>query len=183
MKGFPSREQVERLRQQYPKGTKICCDYMSDDPNPIEPGTVGKVMYVDDIGTLHCTFDNGRQLGLVPSVDSFHVVQSAVAEAKKELTEKHSSRYGNIYVSTCYDKSIPRVDDNGNEILCEGYFCQVFSDSDCTNEIDNFCLAEGVEITDLSDEAVAAGIMSYLGLNNEDIAQDEDESQGMSIDL
>ena len=68
-------------------------------------------------------------------------------------------------------------------MLCEGYYCQVFSDSDCTNEIDNFCLAEGVEITGLSDEAVAAGIKSYLGLNNEDIAQDEDESQGMSIDL
>ena len=67
MKGFPSRAEVERLRQQYPKGTKICCDYMPDDPNPIEPGTVGKVMYVDDIGTLHCAFDNGRQLGLVPA--------------------------------------------------------------------------------------------------------------------
>ena len=40
MKGFPSREQVEQLRQQYPKGTKICCDYMSDDPRPIPPGTV-----------------------------------------------------------------------------------------------------------------------------------------------
>ena len=113
---------------------------MPDDPNPIAPGTVGKVMYVDDIGTLHCTFDNGRQLGLVPGVDSFHVVQPAVSEAKKELTEKHSSRYGDVYVSTCYDKSIPRVDDNGNEILCEGYYCQVFSDSDCTNEIDSFCL-------------------------------------------
>ena len=111
------------------------------------------------------------------------MVQPAVSEAKKELTEKHSSRYGDVYVSACYDKSIPRVDDNGNEILCEGYYCQVFSDSDCTNEIDNFCLAEGVEITDLSDEAVAAGIKSYLGLNNEDIAQAEDESQGMSIDL
>lgn len=48
-------------------------------------------------------------------------------------------------------------------VLCEGYYCQVFSDSDCTNEIDSFCLAEGVEITDLSDEAVAAGIKSYLG--------------------
>ena len=80
MKGFPSREQVDRLRQQYPKGTKICCDYMSDDPNPIAPGTVGKVMYVDDIGTLHCAFDNGRQLGLVPSVDSFHVVQQTEDE-------------------------------------------------------------------------------------------------------
>lgn len=183
MKGFPSREQVERIKAQYPEGTRICCEYMPDDPNPIEPRTVGKVVYVDDIGTLHCAFDNGRQLGLVPSVDSFHVVQPAVSEAKKELTEKHSSRYGDVYVSACYDKSIPRVDDNGNEILCEGYYCQVFSDSDCTNEIDNFCLAEGVEITDLSDEAVAAGIKSYLGLNNEDIAQAEDESQGMSIDL
>ena len=80
MKGFPSREQVERLKQQYPKGTKICCDYMSDDPNPIAPGTVGKVMYVDDIGTLHCAFDNGRQLGLVPGVDSFHVVQQTEDE-------------------------------------------------------------------------------------------------------
>ena len=35
----------------------------------------------------------------------------------------------------------------------------------------------------MSDEAVTAGIMSYLGLNNEDIVQDEDESPGMSIDL
>ena len=183
MIGFPSREQVERLRKQYPKGTKICCDSMNEDPRPISPGTKGEVLYVDDIGTIHCAFDNGRQLGLVPGVDSFHVVQPAVSEAKKELTEKHSSRYGDVYVSTCYDNSIPRVDDNGNEMLCEGYYCQVFSDSDCTNEIDSFCLAEGVEITDLSDEAVAAGIKSYLGLNNEDIAQDEDESQGMSIDL
>ena len=80
MKGFPSREQDELLKKRYPKGTKICCEYMPDDPNPIEPGTVGKVMYVDDIGTLHCTFDNGRQLGLVPGVDNFHVVQQTEDE-------------------------------------------------------------------------------------------------------
>ena len=48
MKGFPSREQVERLRQQYPKGTKICCDCMNDDPRPIPPGTIGEVIGVDD---------------------------------------------------------------------------------------------------------------------------------------
>ena len=47
MKGFPSREQVERLRQQYPKGTKIFCDYMSDDPRSIPPGTIGEVVGVD----------------------------------------------------------------------------------------------------------------------------------------
>ena len=147
---------------------------MPDDPRPIPPGTIGEVVGVDDAGQVMTRWSNGSSLSVIPG---------AVSEAKKELTEKHSSRYGDVYVSTCYDKSIPRVDDNGNEILCEGYYCQVFSDSDCTYEIDNFCLAEGVEIKDLSDEAVAAGIKSYLGLNNEDIAQDVDESQGMSIDL
>lgn len=28
---------------------------------------------VDDMGTVHCDFDNGRRLGLVPGEDSFHV--------------------------------------------------------------------------------------------------------------
>ena len=80
MKGFPTRAEVERIKAQYPEGTRICCDYMQDDPNPIPSGTAGKVQYVDDIGTLHCAFDNGRQLGLVPGVDSFHVVQQTEDE-------------------------------------------------------------------------------------------------------
>ena len=45
---------------------------MGDDPRPIEPGTRGTVIAVDDIGTVHCCFENGRQLGLVPGEDSFH---------------------------------------------------------------------------------------------------------------
>jgi|GEM_PF-6034227 len=32
MKGFPSREQVERIKAQYPEGTRVCCEYMPDDP-------------------------------------------------------------------------------------------------------------------------------------------------------
>ena len=80
MKGFPSREQVERLRHQYPKGTKICCDCMNDGPQHISPETKGEVLYVDDIGTIHYAFDNGRQLGLVPGIDSFHIVQQTENE-------------------------------------------------------------------------------------------------------
>ncbi|MBP3746572.1 MAG: hypothetical protein J6I47_03795, partial [Ruminococcus sp.] len=34
-------------------------------------------------------WSNGSSLSVIPGVDSFHVVQSAVSEAKKELTEKH----------------------------------------------------------------------------------------------
>ena len=34
----------------------------------------GTVLHVDDIGTIHCLFDNGRQLGLVAGEDYFHKI-------------------------------------------------------------------------------------------------------------
>ena len=37
---------------------------LGNDPNPILPGTRGTVNVVDDIATVHCTFDNGRTLGI-----------------------------------------------------------------------------------------------------------------------
>ncbi len=75
MNGFMSRDQVDRIKAQYPAGTRIELDSMGDDPHPIAPGTLGTVQCVDDIGTVHCSFDNGRFLGLVPTEDYFHIVQ------------------------------------------------------------------------------------------------------------
>ena len=49
-------------------------DYMGDDPRPIASGTRGTVCFVDDIGTVHCDFDNGRCLGLIPGEDAFHAI-------------------------------------------------------------------------------------------------------------
>ena len=80
MKGFPSREQVERLRKQYPKGTKICCDSMNEDPIPIPPGTIGEVIGVDDAGQVMMRWSTGSSLSIIPGVDSFHVVQQAEDE-------------------------------------------------------------------------------------------------------
>ena len=65
---------VELYKSLYPKGTRVVVISMGADPRPIESGTKGTVDYVDDIGTVHCTFDNGRQLGLVPSTDVFRRV-------------------------------------------------------------------------------------------------------------
>jgi hypothetical protein len=70
-----SNELVEILKKKYPAGTRIVLDYMGDDPRPIAPGTKGTVRVVDDMGTVHCNFDNGRRLGLVPGEDSFHVIE------------------------------------------------------------------------------------------------------------
>lgn len=74
MSMFPSEEFVKSIKERYPAGTKICLDYMGDDPHPIAPGTKGVVRSVDDIGTVHCDFENGRSLGLIPGEDSFHKI-------------------------------------------------------------------------------------------------------------
>ena len=65
---------VQRMKNTYTPGTRIELDYMGDDPRPIAPGTKGTVKIVDDIGTVHCVFDNGRYLGLIPGEDRFHTI-------------------------------------------------------------------------------------------------------------
>lgn len=69
---FLDEEIVNDIKERYPEGTRIVLDYMGEDPHPIEPGTRGTVRHVDDIGTVHVDFDNGRRLGLVPGEESFH---------------------------------------------------------------------------------------------------------------
>ena len=79
-----SRKRIESIKQRYPEGTRICVDSMGDDPRPIEPGTKGTVIWVDDIGTVHCNFDNGRRLGLIVGEDSFHVIQQEEVQEIKQ---------------------------------------------------------------------------------------------------
>jgi hypothetical protein len=68
------KETINDYKTRYPKGTRIVVHYMGDDPRPIEPGTKGTVRCVDDMGTIHCDFDNGRRLGLIPGEDSFAII-------------------------------------------------------------------------------------------------------------
>ena len=64
------------IRRKYPAGTRVVLDRMGEDPRPVPPGTKGTVLYVDDIGTVHCSFDSGRMLGLIPGMDSFHRIET-----------------------------------------------------------------------------------------------------------
>ena len=75
---YIDRNLVQRMKEQYPAGTRIELDYMGDDPRPIAPGTRGTVRVVDDMGTVHCDFDNGRRLCLVPGEDSFHAITERI---------------------------------------------------------------------------------------------------------
>ena len=86
-----NEKKVEMLRQRYTEGTRICLDHM-EDLCPVESGTCGTVQFVDDAGTLHCKFDDGRMLGVIPYVDKFHKIDQEQTltdeqENSEEITE------------------------------------------------------------------------------------------------
>ena len=68
------RNFVKFLKEQYPKGTRVRLNSMSDPYAPVEPGTEGSVEMVDDAGQLLMKWDNGRTLALIPGEDSFSVL-------------------------------------------------------------------------------------------------------------
>ena len=65
---------VKMYKEMYPKGTRIELISMEDPFAPIEPGTKGTVVCVDDMGTIHMQWDNGRTLGLIPGEDRFRKI-------------------------------------------------------------------------------------------------------------
>ena len=78
---------AEINKRNYPKGTRLLLEAMGNDPRPIESGTRATVQHVDDMGTIHCLFDNGRRLGLITGEDSF---RKLTAEELNEELESES---------------------------------------------------------------------------------------------
>ncbi|SHJ12243.1 DUF4314 domain-containing protein [Propionispora hippei] len=65
---FVKREIVERLRRQYPAGTRVELVRMNDEQAP-PIGTLGTVTGVDDIGSIMVSWDNGGSLSVVYGED------------------------------------------------------------------------------------------------------------------
>jgi hypothetical protein len=70
---FPSRETVERVRRQYPAGTRVELVSMDDRYAP-PPGTKGTVLGVDDTGSLLMRWDNGSSLNVVYGEDTVRII-------------------------------------------------------------------------------------------------------------
>ena len=65
---FIKREIVERLRKQYPAGTRVELIRMEDEQAP-PIGTRGKVVGVDDMGSIMVAWDSGGSLSVLYGED------------------------------------------------------------------------------------------------------------------
>ena len=76
---FPSKDTVERIRRDYPAGTRVELVQMDDVQAP-PVGTKGTVKGVDDTGSLLMRWDNGSGLNVVYGEDIVRKVGDRRAE-------------------------------------------------------------------------------------------------------
>lgn len=74
MNNFPSKETVERLRREYPAGTRVKLILMDDPYTKLKPGNQATIRGVDDAGNILCDWDCGSSLSLIHGVDQFQVI-------------------------------------------------------------------------------------------------------------
>lgn len=70
---FPSKEIVERVRREYPAGTRVELVRMDDVQAP-PVGTKGTVTGVDDTASVMVVWDNGCGLNVVYGEDIIHEI-------------------------------------------------------------------------------------------------------------
>lgn len=75
MNNFPTRDEVQRVRDEYPTGTRVELIEMNDPYRNMAPGLKGTVLTVDDAGTVHTLWDNGSTLGAVYGEDRIKKIE------------------------------------------------------------------------------------------------------------
>ena len=137
-----------KIKEQYPPGTRVLLNQMNDPYHPVESGTRGSVMHVDDQANMHMKWDNGRTLALDPEVDSFRkLTGEEIAE------EKHPRKV----VDFGDDCQIVLPDE---PIDCSrlGYFDTL--EYECWDLVKKYCDHFGIEI--LPDEDGEEAVNFYI---------------------
>ena len=70
-----SKETLAMLREKYPKGTRVELIHMDDPYTRLTAGDKGTVNHVDDMGTIHISWDCGSILGAVYGEDIIKIIK------------------------------------------------------------------------------------------------------------
>ena len=126
---FPSREIVEQVRKEYPKGTRVELVHMDDFQAP-PVGTRGTVKGVDDTASIMVSWDNGCGLNVVYGEDSCRKLDSVkvICYGKEEMwdTRKEAADF--------YIKAIAGSEGSECERYTKIYTELLMGLSTCTDE-------------------------------------------------
>ena len=89
-----ARQQKERLKEQYPPGTRVELEWLCNDEPGMPEGLRGTVAAIDDWPSLLMTWDNGRSLSLMPYEDRF---RKLTPEELLEETQQQSNGMSQSY--------------------------------------------------------------------------------------
>lgn len=82
-----SNDELQKLKEKYPVGSRIQMNKDMDDIQPIKAGEKGTIDFIDDEGQIHVKWDNGSGLALIEGVDNFIIVDNE-QDHDEEVLEK-----------------------------------------------------------------------------------------------
>ena len=90
MNRFPSKDVVDSVKRRFPPGTRVELISMDDPYGKLNPGDRATVTGVDDIATVHCTWDCGSSLGLAYGEDKFRkLTEQEIAEEQNQSEQSY----------------------------------------------------------------------------------------------
>ena len=75
MNGFISKAALNARRSLYRKGVRVELVSMNDPFTNLKPGNIGTIDFVDDIGTVFVSWENGSSLGVILGEDAIKILR------------------------------------------------------------------------------------------------------------
>ena len=128
---YPGRDIIEKLKQQYPVGTRVILRKMDDCQAP-PIGTKGTVQGVDDAASLLVKWDNGCGLNVVYGVDEVEILDSVTTvscgEEKLWDSRKETKEF--------FLEGLKAIDGSERERYATIYAKLIIGKNYCTDELD-----------------------------------------------
>lgn len=155
------RKKAEVYKDLYPPGTRILLESMGSDPRPVPDGMRGTVSAVDSLGTLHCAFDDGRCLGIIPEEDEF-----------RKLTEEELAEEAELAKIVGFgDECKIRLPDEPVDCSRLGYFDEL--EDECWNLVKAYAKQFGIEIHPADEDGAAISFDIAKGIQDKIIEEFE----------
>ena len=128
---YPGRDIIEKLKQQYPVGTRVILRKMDDCQAP-PIGTKGTVQGVDDAASLLVKWDNGCGLNVVYGVDEVENLDSVTTVCYGEEKVWDSRKEAKDF----FLEGLKATDGSERERYAAIYTKLVLGKNYCTDDLD-----------------------------------------------